>query len=80
LKHDRPALEEHAPILLEDRHLTERLQRAVLRLVLVAQLQQARPVGEARFLKHPAHAKVAHLPLGKGGTQRKADMDNEVIE
>src|SRR5262249_33447770 len=72
VKNDRSAFEEDTAILLEDRHLPERLQRAVVRLVLVAQLQEASLVGEARLLERPAHAEVAHLPLREGGNPAKS--------
>src|SRR5262249_35153802 len=79
VKNDRSALEQHASVLLENRHLPERLQRAVVRLVLVAQLQEARPVGEARFLDRPAHAKVAHPALRERGNPAKSRYGDHAI-
>lgn len=55
---DGPGFEQREPVLLEDRHLPEGLQRAVLRLVLVALREQAGPVRKARLLQRPAHAKI----------------------
>ena len=38
---DSSGLEEHEPVLFEDRHLTEGLPSAVLRLVLISLLEEA---------------------------------------
>ena len=65
MQDDGPRLEEHKAILFEDRHLTERLQRAVFRLVLIALFQKARAIGEAGFFERPAHAKILHLAPGE---------------
>src|SRR5262245_24250109 len=79
MKNDRAALEEHMTILLEDRYLPERLQCAVVRLVLVALLQEARRVGKARFPKRPARAKIAHLPLCERGNPTKSRYRDHAV-
>ena len=43
VEHDGAGFEEHEAVLLEDRHLPERLQRAIVGLVLIALLEEARP-------------------------------------
>jgi hypothetical protein len=55
----------HAAVLLQNGHLPEGLQRAIIRLVLVALLEQARAVRQARFLQRPARAQIAHQALGE---------------
>src|SRR5207302_9026167 len=68
---ERAAVEQHAAVLLGDRHLAEGLQRAVVGLVLVALLQQTPPVRQPCFLERPARAQVPHLALCKGGNPAK---------
>ena len=65
MEHDGAGFEEDEAVLLEDRHLPEGLQRAILRLVLIALLEKARLVRQARFLQRPARAQIAHLALGE---------------
>jgi hypothetical protein len=60
-----PGFEQHEAVFLEDRHLPEGLQRAIVRFVLIAQLEEARLVRQASFLQRPARAQIAHLALGK---------------
>ena len=60
-----PGFEQHEAVFLEDRHLPEGLQRAIVRFVLIAQLEEARLVRQAGFLQRPARAQIAHLALGK---------------
>src|SRR2546421_5070906 len=71
VQNDRPALEQHTAVLLEDRHLAEGLQRTVVGLVLVALLQQTRPVRQSCFLERPTYAQIPHLALCKGGNPAK---------
>ena len=52
-------------VFLEDRHLPEGLQCAIVRLVLIALPEEARPVGQAGLLQRPARAQIAHLALGE---------------
>src|SRR5262249_29382007 len=42
-----------------------RLECAIVRLVLITLLEEARPVGQARFLQRPAHTQIAHLAPGE---------------
>jgi hypothetical protein len=60
-----PGLEQHKTVFLENGHLTEGLQGAVLRLVLLSLAEEAGLVGKSRFLECPACAQVAHLALGE---------------
>ena len=65
MQHDGSGFEEDEAVVLEDRHLPEGLQRAIVHLVLIALFKQARLVRETRFLQRPARAQIAHLALGK---------------
>ena len=65
MEHDGPGFEQHETVFFEDRYLPEGLQRAIIRFVLVALLEQARPVGQAGLLQRPARAQIAHLTLGE---------------
>ena len=65
MQHDSAALEKHEAVLLEDRHLSERLQGAVFRAVLLALREQTRPVGKAGLFERPPHAQIAHLAFGE---------------
>ena len=65
VEHDGSGFEEDQAVFLEDRYLPEGLQRAVVRLVLIALLEEARLVRQAGFLERPAHAQIAHLALGE---------------
>jgi hypothetical protein len=65
VEHDRPGFEEREVAVLKNRHLSEGLQGAVVRFVLVAQRQKARLVGDARLLQGPARAQIAHLAVGE---------------
>ena len=51
-----PGLEEDKAVVLEYRHLSEGLQGAIVRFVLVALLEKARPVRQAGLLQRPARA------------------------
>src|SRR5215510_3018465 len=62
---DGSRLEEHEAVLLEHRDLAERLQSPILRRVLIALLEEARPVGQAGLLQRPARAQIAHLTLSE---------------
>jgi hypothetical protein len=62
---DGAGLEDDEAAFLQDRHLPERLQRAVVRLVLIALLEEARPVRQAGFLQRPTRAQIAHLATGE---------------
>jgi len=64
MQHDGPGFEEHAPLFLQDRHLPEGLQRAILRFVLIAQLEEASPVRQSSFTAPSARADRA-LDLGQ---------------
>jgi hypothetical protein len=64
MQHDGPGFEEHAPVFLQDRHLPEGLQRAILRFVLIAQLEEASPVTQSSFTAPSARADRA-LDLGQ---------------
>src|SRR5439155_1415909 len=57
-------LEENKAVVLEDRDLTERLESAVLRFVLISLLEQARVVRQTGFLQSPAHAQIAYMAFG----------------
>src|SRR5262249_14222458 len=61
MEHDGTRFEEDETVLLEDRHLTEGLQGAILRFVLIALLKQSRLVWQAGFLQRPAYTQIAHL-------------------
>src|SRR5438552_269315 len=63
--HDGPGFEEHEAIFLKNRHLPERLQRAIVRFVLIALFEEAGLVRQTGFLQRPARAQIAHLALGK---------------
>ena len=65
MQHDGPGFEKYKPVLLEDRHLTERLKRAIVRLVLIPHFEKTRRVRQTGFLQRPARAQIAHLALGK---------------
>ncbi len=62
---NRAAFEQHLAVLLENRHLAERLQRAIVGFVLIALPQQASPIGKPRFLERPAYAQIADLALSE---------------
>jgi len=74
MQHDGAAFEQHLTVLVEDRHLAKGLHGAILGLVLIAHLQQAGAVGEARLFERPADAQIADLPCANGGTHRKAEI------
>src|SRR6185295_20396750 len=65
MEHDGPGFEEHEAVFLEDRHLPEGLQRAIVRLLLVALLEEPRPVRQTGLFQGPAHAQIAHLTPGE---------------
>jgi hypothetical protein len=56
VQHDGAGFEQHEAVVLENRHLAERLQRAVVGLVLVALLEQARLVRQSGLFERPACA------------------------
>src|SRR5499426_2069479 len=65
VEHDGSGLEEVEAVFLEHRHLSERLQRAIVRFVLVALFKETRPVRQAGCLQRPAGAQIAHLALSE---------------
>ena len=60
-----PGFEQHEAVFLEDRHLPEGLECAVIRFILIALFEETGFVGQAGFLQRPARAQIAHLALGK---------------
>src|SRR2546421_6534563 len=64
MQHDGSGLEENKAGVLKDRDLTERLESAVLRFVLISLLEQARVVRQTGFLQSPAHAQITYLAFG----------------
>ena len=62
---DGARLEQHQAVVVDRRHLAERLHRPVGGRLLVLGADQHHLVGQARFLERPAHAQVAHQALGE---------------
>ena len=65
IEHDGSGFEEDEAVFLEDRHLPEGLQRAIVRFVLIALFKETGLVRQAGFLQRPARAQIAHLALGE---------------
>ena len=60
-----PDFEEDEALFLEDRHLPEGLQRAIVGFVLIALFKETGLVRQAGFLQRPGRAQIAHLALGE---------------
>jgi phytoene dehydrogenase-like protein len=60
VQHDRSGFEQNKIVFHVDRHLSERLKRAILRLVSFALLEQTHIVAKAGLFERPSHAKIAH--------------------
>src|SRR5215475_7799226 len=65
MQHDGPGFEKHKAVLRKDRHLTGRLKRAIVRLVLIPWFEKTRLVRQIGFLQRPARAQVTDLALRK---------------
>ena len=64
MQHDGPGFEKHKAVLLKDRHLTERLKRAIVRLVLIPEFEKARLVGRPAS-SIAQRAQITNLALRK---------------
>ena len=67
-----PGLEQNEIVVLEGRHLSERLHRAVAFGFLIVRADQSCLVGHTGLFEGPSHTQVADQAAPKGGTQRKA--------
>ena len=75
---DGAGLEQHQAVVVDRRHLAERLHCAIGGRLLVVGADQHHLVGDARLLERPAHAQVAHQPLGERRNPAKgAEADHD---
>jgi adenylylsulfate kinase-like enzyme len=67
MEHDRAGFEQREIALFVGRNLAERMKREMRGLLHRAKRNEANRVGQARFLKRPANARIAREALAAVG-------------